>query len=213
MITKPILFWPTRLADIGVHLHRTPDDFLVVDTNCIYELRKLYKIRNTTPIFDPFPGYGEHYQEFMDHIASDHSLHIVGLATCRDILALQRDPSFSHASIEELLAAIATDSDRAGTAAIQWAGFRQRMKVPVDWSYLNWSNTFLAVLLVFTAVLIGGILFPNDRLIEAAAAALIFAGMYVSVRINVRDLFFSKAGRGRHAAAQTAAQKDWSLSK
>ena len=87
---------------------------------------------------------------------------LFGLATCQDILTAQRDRSLSHASIEELLAAIAADSEHvAGTAAIQWAAFRQHMKVPVDWSYLNWSNTFLAVLLVFTAVLIGSILFPR----------------------------------------------------
>src|SRR5215211_1726325 len=145
MTAKPILFWPRDPADIGVHLRRTPDDFLVVDTNCIYELRKLYKTKRAIPIFDPFPGSGKHYQEFRAHIANDCGLHIVGLGTCQDILQAQRDPSLSHASIEELLAAILPDSRRAGSSS-QWIAFRRRAK---DWFYLNWSNTILAALLVF----------------------------------------------------------------
>jgi len=177
MTTKPILFWPRNPADIGVHLRRTPDDFLVVNTNCIYELRKLYKIKSATPIFDPFPGSGEHYREFRDHIANDCGLHIVGLGTCQNILQAQRDPSLSHASIEELLSAILPDSRRADSSS-QWMAFRRRAK---DWFYLKWSNTMLAALLVFIAVLVGNLLFPNDRLIEAAVATFVFTGMYICV--------------------------------
>ena len=72
MNTKPILFWPKPRSDIKRHLDREADDFLVVDTNSAYELQKLYKLRPETPIFDPFPHYGEHYRDFIDHVvASD----------------------------------------------------------------------------------------------------------------------------------------------
>ena len=190
MTTKPILLWPRDPADIGVHLRRTPDDFLVVDTSCIYELRKLYKTKSTTPIFDPFPGSGEHYQEFRDHIANDRGLHIVGLGTCQNILQAQRNPSLSHASIEELLTAILPDGRHQGSSS-RWMAFGRRAK---DWFYLNWSNTILAALLVFIAVLIGNLLFPNDRLIEAAAAAFVFTGMYICAgfcakKAHLRKLF------------------------
>src|SRR4029453_10543752 len=107
MTTKPILFWPKPRSDIALHLDRDADDFLVVDTNCAYELQKLYKLRRETPIFDPFPYYGEHYRDFIDHVvASDCRHHIVGLEACQQVLRALRDPSLVHSSIEELLAAI-----------------------------------------------------------------------------------------------------------
>src|SRR5262249_60288446 len=80
MTTKPILLWPRRRSDIALHLDRDADDFLVADTNYPYELQKLYKLRREIPIFDPYPGYGEHYRDFSDHIvASNCRYHIVGL--------------------------------------------------------------------------------------------------------------------------------------
>ena len=78
MNTKPILFWPKPRSHIERHLDREANDFLVVDTNSVYELQKLYKLRRETPIFDPFPHYGEHYRDFIDHIvASDCRYHNV----------------------------------------------------------------------------------------------------------------------------------------
>jgi hypothetical protein len=87
MTTKPILLWPRRRSDIALHLDRDADDFLVVDTNYPYELQKLYKLRRENPIFDPYPGYGEHYRDFSDHIvASNCRYHIVGLKACQELL-------------------------------------------------------------------------------------------------------------------------------
>jgi len=68
MNTKSILLWPKPRSDIEVQLGRACDDFLVVDTNCAYELRKLYNHR-TTPIFDPFPRHGAHYRDFSDPLS------------------------------------------------------------------------------------------------------------------------------------------------
>src|SRR5580765_7613163 len=107
MNTKPILLWPKPRSDIQRHLDRAADYFLVVDTNSAYELQKLYKLRRETPIFDPFPHYGEHYRDFIDHVvASDCRYHIVGLEACQEVLRALEDPSLVHSSIEELLAAI-----------------------------------------------------------------------------------------------------------
>src|SRR5678815_1226873 len=107
MNTKLILFWPKRRSDIERHLDREADDFLIVDTNSAYELQKLYKLRRETPIFDPFPHYGEHYRDFIDHVvASDCRYHIVGLEACQEVLRALKDPSLIHSSIAELLAAI-----------------------------------------------------------------------------------------------------------
>ena len=70
MNTKPILLWPKQRSDIAVHLDRGAEYFSVVDTNCAYELQKLYNIKRTTPILDPFPRYGEHYGAFRDHVVA-----------------------------------------------------------------------------------------------------------------------------------------------
>ena len=106
MTTKPILFWPKPRSDIALHLDREADDFLVVDTNYPYELQKLYKLRRENPFFDPFPGYGEHYRDFSDHVVASNCLYyIVGLKACQELLQAMKDPSLAHSSLEELLAA------------------------------------------------------------------------------------------------------------
>ena len=200
MIAKPILLWPRRPVDIAAQLGCAPEQFVVVDTNCAYELRQLYKIKSTTPIFDPYPGSGTHYQEFSDHVAGDSGLHIVGLARCRGILEAQKDPSLVHASIEELLKAI--EPDVAAELAVRWAALKRRLTA-FDWSRLTWSNTVLAALLVFGATLTGNVLFPDDRLIAAAVAALLFAAVCVCVRLGGRSL---SSVNGR-SVARVAAQK------
>src|SRR5690242_6058123 len=106
MTTKPILLWPKPRSDIALHLDREADDFSVIDTDYRHELQKLYKLRREIPIFDPYPGHGEHYREFSDHvIASDCRYHIVGLKACQELLQALKDPSLANSSIEELLAA------------------------------------------------------------------------------------------------------------
>lgn len=106
MSTKPILFWPKPGSDIALHLERSGDDFLVVDTNCNDELQKLYKIQRDTPIFDPFPDRGEHYRDFIDHLASiDCRCHIVGIKACRDMLQALQDPLLAR-SPQEVFAII-----------------------------------------------------------------------------------------------------------
>ena len=93
MNTKPILFWSKPRSDIERHLDREADEFLVVDTNSADELQKLYKLRRETPIFDPFPHYGAHYRDFIDHVvASDCRYHIVGLEACQELLRALEDP-------------------------------------------------------------------------------------------------------------------------
>ena len=178
MVTKPILLWPKPLPDIEGHLNQTADDFIVVDTNCIYELQKLYKITRSTPIFDPLPSHGKHYREFKDHIvACDCRAHIVGLAACRGMAQALKDSSLAHASIEELLTAMPPDS-RVGLGPL-----RRRFEMSVDWSRLSWSNTILVAILVFAASLIGNVLFFGNSLIAAAVAVLVFTTLYACVRI------------------------------
>jgi hypothetical protein len=201
MNTKPILFWPKPRSDVLAHLDRGEHDFFVVDTNCIYELQKLYKIKRTTPIFDPFPGRGDHYRDFSDHVvASDCSVHIVGLEACRKILQALKDPSLAHSSIEELVAATTPLASSTAHGIADFPGFpitKRNMRTPVDWSYLNWPNTILAAILVFVAALIGNMLFLGSSLIAAAVATAVFAALYVCVRIGVPNLFLTWGRRPR----------------
>jgi hypothetical protein len=207
MNTKPILFWPKPRSDIELHLDREADDFLVVDTNFAYELQKLYKLRRETPIFDPFPHYGEHYRDFIDHVvASDCRCHIVGLEACQDVLRALKDPSLAHSSIEELLAAIklacSTYNAPSSSAGVEAGSgplmlfsrpsiIKRGMKIPIDWSYLNWANMSFSAILVFVATLIGHVLSLNNSLIAAIVATFLFAALYVCVRANFSELFFS----------------------
>ena len=69
------------------------DDFLVVDTNSVYELQKLYKLRRDALILDPFPHHGKYYRDFNDHVvANDCQCHLVGLEACREMLQALKDP-------------------------------------------------------------------------------------------------------------------------
>ena len=187
MNTKPILLWPKPRSDIQRHLDRAADDFLVVDTNSAYELQKLYKLRRETPIFDPFPHYGEHYRDFIDHVvASDCRYHIVGLEACQEVLRALQDPSLVHSSIEELLAAI----ESAG-AFSRPSTIKRSKKISIDWSHLNWANTSVSAILVFVATVAGNILSPNNSLIAAIIATPLFAALYVCVRANFSEIFSS----------------------
>jgi len=210
MPTKPILFWPKPWSDIERHLEREADDFSVVNTNYAYELQKLYKLRRETAIFDPFPHNGEHYQDFHDHVAaSDCRCHIVGLEACQEVLRALKDPSLAHSSTEELCAALnvpcstpAASSSRAGVKGgnplmlfSRPSIIKRGMRLPIDWSYLNWANTSLSAILVFVAALIGHVLSRNNSLIAAIVATLLFAALYVCVRANFPALFSSMAKR------------------
>ncbi|MGB8512764.1 MAG: hypothetical protein WCE24_08230 [Pseudolabrys sp.] len=196
MNTKPILLWPKPRSDIQRHLDRAADYFLVVDTNSAYELQKLYKLRRETPIFDPFPYYGEHYRDFIDHVvASDCRYHIVGLEACQEVLRALQDPSLAHSSIEELLAAIelvcsAYNASSAG-AFSRPSTIKRGEKISIDWSYLNWANTSVLAILVFVATVGGNILSPNDGLIAAIIATPLSAALYVSLRANFSEIFSS----------------------
>ena len=187
MTTKPVLFWPRPQSDIERYLGRDANDFLLVDTNNAYEMQKLYKIKPTTPIFDPFPQSGKHYQEFRNHV-SDVGTHIVGVQNCRTVLRALNDPSLAHSSIDELLAAIAPAGSNTGLAnrlrvlLPRW--LERSTRISVDWSRLNWPNTILLAVLVFVAALIGNMLFFDNSLIAAAVATLAFIALYVCVRIN-----------------------------
>lgn len=196
MNTKPILLWPKPRSDIQRHLDRAADYFLVVDTNSAYELQKLYKLRRETPIFDPFPYYGEHYRDFIDHVvASDCRYHIVGLEACQEVLRALQDPSLAHSSIEELLAAIelvcsAYNASSAG-AFSRPSTIKRGEKISIDWSYLNWANTSVLAILVFVATVGANFLSPNNGLIAAIIATPLFAALYVSVRANFSEIFSS----------------------
>jgi hypothetical protein len=197
MNTKPILFWPKPRSDIKRHLDREADDFLVVDTNSAYELQKLYKLRPETPIFDPFPHYGEHYRDFIDHVvASDCRYHIVGLEACQEVLRALEDPSLVHSSIEELLAAIElVCSANASSGASRPSTIKRSKKTSIDWSYLNWANTSVSAILVFVATVAGNILSSNNSLIAAIIATPLFAALYVCVRANFSEIFSSNVAR------------------
>ena len=218
MNTKPILFWPKPRSDIGLQLDQEADDFSVVDTNCAYELQKLYNLRRETLIFDPFPHIGEHYQDFIDHVvASDCHYYIVGLAACQEVLRALKDPSLARSSIEELFAAIKLAGSKytapssstgveAGNGALMIFSrpsiVKRSMKIPIDWSNLNWANMSLSAILVFVAALIGNVLSLNNSLIAAMVATLLFAALYVCVRANFPELFFLMAGRRRSTPAR-----------
>jgi hypothetical protein len=200
MNTKLILFWPKPRSDIEHHLHREADDFLVVDTNSAYELQKLHKLRHETPIFDPFPHYGERYRDFIDHVvASDCRYHIVGLEACQEVLRALEDPSLIHSSIEELLAAIKikynASSVEAGGSSFgifsRPSTIKRGEKIFIDWSYLNWANTSVLAILVFVATVGANFLSPNNSLIAAGGATALFAALYVCVRANFSELFSS----------------------
>jgi hypothetical protein len=104
---KPVLLWPKPVADIAKYLERKPDDFTVVDTNSYYDFRKLSALRSDTPIFDPYPKYGRHYRDFLNHVNASHCRHhVVGLAACQDVLRTLNDPSLSNATIEEIILAV-----------------------------------------------------------------------------------------------------------
>jgi hypothetical protein len=215
MNTKPILFWPRPRSDIERHLDREADYFLVVDTNCAYELQNLYKLRRETLILDPFPHYGEHYRDFIDHVvASNCRYHIVGLEACQDVLRALTDPSLVHSSVEELLAAIklacsgynapssstGVEADGGPFVLSRPSIIKRRTKMSIDWSYLNWPNMSLSAILVFVATLIGNVLSFNNNLIAATVATFLFATLYVCVRANFSELFSSMAGQLKGAA-------------
>jgi len=188
MTTKSILLWPKPQSDIEVQLGRGSDDFLVVDTNCAYELRKLYNINRTTPIFDPFPRHGIHYRDFSDHvIAGDCGVHVVGLEACQKVLQALNDPKLANSSIEELVAAVAPvgNTDTVGRTLTRFLQSSRSLRIAIDWSRLNWLNTVLAAILVFLATLIGTMLFPGNSVIAAALATFVFVALYVCVRISV----------------------------
>jgi hypothetical protein len=187
MTTKPILLWPKRRSDIALHLDRDADDFLVVDTNYPYELQKLYKLRREIPIFDPYPGYGEHYRDFSDHIvASNCRYHIVGLKACQELLQAMKDPSLAHSSLEELLVATKLACNASSSTII-----KRSEKVSIDWSYLNLANISVSAILVFVATLISNFLSLNNSLIAAIVATLLFATLYTCARTNFSGLLSS----------------------
>ena len=119
---QPVLLWPRSHSTIAGFLERSPNDFTVVDTNYFHELQQLHKLRRDTPIFDPFPGHGHHYRDFLNHItASGCRYHIVGLEACQDVLRTLKDPSLSGATIEEILSALGyLDRKRSKPEAAVW---------------------------------------------------------------------------------------------
>jgi len=189
MNTKPILLWPKPRSEVEAQLGHNSDDFLLVDTNRVYELRKLYEIGRATPIFDPFPRHGTHYLDFSNHlVAADRGVHIVGLELCKKMLQALQDPKLARSSIEELLAIIAPTighSRTVGGALTPLFGLRQAGTTLIDWSSLNGLNTAVAAILVFVAAITGSLLFPDRGLLAAAVASLVFVALYVGVRISV----------------------------
>jgi hypothetical protein len=181
MRAKPILLWPKARSDIETCLDRAADDFTVVDTNRSYELQKLHGISARTPIFDPFPGYGERYREFESHVsARGCELHIAGLEPCRRVLDALKDPALARASIEELYGAVMTTVDAQASASRLWP-FAGR-------PWLDWLNTIVPVTLVFLAVLIGNVLVSNGGVTAAFAATAIFTVAYACIRVMARRL-------------------------
>ena len=199
MNTKPILFWPKARSEIELHFDRGEADFLVVDTNCGYDLQRLYKLQPDNLVLDPFPHDGEHYRDFSDHVvASECRCHVVGLEACRDVLRALQDPSLARSPIEELLMAMALPR----SAAAPPRTIKQRMKISIDWSHLNWANTSLLAILVFVATLIGNVLFLGNGLIAAVVATLLFAVLYGCARAHVLDWLFAMAARSKSSLAQ-----------
>jgi hypothetical protein len=104
---KPILLWPRPKSTISRYLDRSADDFIVVDTDYREELPKLVRVGRNTPIFDPFPTYGQHYSAFAAQIAEGgQRYHILGLEPCRDVLKTLKDPSLARSTIDEILFAL-----------------------------------------------------------------------------------------------------------
>lgn len=210
MHAKPILFWPKPWSDIARHFDREADDFSVINTNNAYDLQKLYKLRRDTAIFDPFPHEGEHYRDFINHVvASDCRCHLVGLEACQEVLRALKDPSLSHSSTEELC--VALDIPFSTPAGVEAASplvlvsrpaiAKRGMRLPIDWSSLNWANIGLLAILVFAAALIGNVLSPSDKIVAALVATLLFAASYVCLRVNLTKLF-SPATRRPPVAAK-----------
>jgi hypothetical protein len=104
---KPVLLWPKARSAIAADLARSPDDFTVVVTDYLADLARLRGLRRDTPIFDPFPTYGQYYSEFLKHVTTSRCrYHIMGLDRCRDVLRTLKDPSLSDVHIEEILRAL-----------------------------------------------------------------------------------------------------------
>jgi len=216
MNTKPILFWPRSRSDIELQLDRDAGDFLVVDTNSAYELQKLYRLHCDTPIFDPFPERGEYYQDFVEHVVASHCrCHIIGLETCQKVLQTLKDPLLARSPIEEVFAAIkpSSSSSSAGARDVgaegvsgslvpfrRWSIIKRSIKLPVDWSYLNWANTGLLAIFVFATALAGNVLFPDNGLLAAGFATVLTAALYVCVRADLSDLLFAMVAQPKRAA-------------
>ena len=113
---KPVLLWPKPRSRIATDLDRSPDDFILIDTDYADGLQKFSKVRADTPIFDPYPTYGQRYQEFLSHVsAKGYRYHIVGLKKCQDILRTLKDPSLSRSTMDEILLALGyADSKTSG---------------------------------------------------------------------------------------------------
>jgi hypothetical protein len=208
MNAKPILFWPKPRSDIELHLGRGADDFLVVDTNCDYDLQKLHKLRRETPVFDPFPTMGDHYRDYSDHvIGSDCHCRILGLDACRQVLRALNDPSLTRSSIEDVLLAInQPDSPPWLKSPVAIEDQSNAVaKHTVDWSHLNWKNTALAAVLVFVAALIGNTLTREGSMTAALVAAFVFSLLYICVRTGVAQLFPSARRARRHLTRLAAA--------
>jgi hypothetical protein len=181
MRAKPILLWPKARSDIETFLDRAADDFTVVDTNRAYELQKLHGISARTPIFEPFPGYGERYRDFESHLsARGCELRIAGLEPCRRVLDALKDPSLAHTSIEELYCAVTTTADAQAS--------RNRLWRVAGRPRLDWLNTIVPVTLVFLAVLIANTLVSSSGVTAAFAATAIFTVSYVCIRMMAHRL-------------------------
>jgi len=59
------------------------------------------------------------------------------------------------------------------------------VRIAVDWSRLNWLNTTLAAILVFSATLFGNVLFLDNSAMAAAIATFVSVALYVCVRLIV----------------------------
>jgi hypothetical protein len=97
------------------------------------------------------------------------------------VLRALNDPSLAHSSMEELLAVT-----RPAGGSFRFPALQRSLKLPVDWSYLNAANTILLAILVFTAALIGNMVFLDNSLIAAIVAAAVFVALYVGVRFSFR---------------------------
>lgn len=214
MNTKPILFWPKARSEVAHHLDRDDDDFLVVDTNCAYELQKLYNLRPNTPIFDPFPNHGDHYREFIEHVgASDCHCHIVGIEACQKMLGVLKDPLLARSPIEEILAAIEPDQrsrDGSSTAVIESGkrfGTWLHRSIVIDWSSVNWANTIALAILAFAGTVIGIAVSPSNNLVAAVVAAFLVAVMYLVVRADFSKMFSWITGQSGVVAKDPSRRK------